>query len=99
MDNLKRDLKNLARGRREIFKEENFLKSFYKNREAQGKITKAYENDFYKRMKKLKESLKYIDRLLNDLFLEAQAQGVSIEDINILTLQGLDELDLEEKQG
>jgi uncharacterized protein (UPF0335 family) len=99
MNNLKRDLKNLARGRREIFKEENFLKSFYNNREAQGKITKSYEKDFYKRMMKLKDSLELIDISLNDLFLEAQAQGFSVEDINILNLQALDELDLEEKQG
>jgi hypothetical protein len=99
MNNLKRDLKNLARARREIYKEESFLKSFYNNREAQGKITKAYEKDFYKSMMKLKDFLEHIDISLNNLFLEAQAQGVSVEDFNIINLQGLDELDLEEKQG
>lgn len=96
MDNLKEDLKRLSKARREVFKQEDFLKIFYKNKEAQGKITKAYEKIFYKNMVKLKEDLKAIEDSINDLFLEAQSKGLSVDYINNLILEGFNELDLEE---
>lgn len=97
MINLKRDLKNLARTRREIFKDIEFTKGFYNNREALGKLTKTYERDFYKAMKKLNNRLKEIEDYIEAVFNEAREGGLSVEDINILILQGLSELDLEEQ--
>jgi hypothetical protein len=99
MNNLKRDLKSLSRARREIYKEEDLAKIGFNNLERLGVLTKAKEDKYFKKIKALKKDLEAIDSFLNDLFLEAQAQGVSVEDFNIINLQCLDELDLEEKQG
>lgn len=99
MNNLKRDLKNLAKTRREIFKDMDFTKLFFKNKEAQGKITRSDEEVFYKAMKKLNDRVKEIEGFIEAVFNEGLEQGFSVEDMNILILQGLSELDLEEQNN
>ena len=99
MNNLKRDFKNLSRGRRGIFKEMDFTKISYNNKEALGKITKRDEEVFYKTMKKLHDKVKEIEGEIEAVFNEGLEQGFSVEDLNILILQGLTELDLEEAKA
>jgi len=95
MSNLKRDLKNNARARRCFFSELDFIKMREDNLARLNKLSKREEAKIYKARAKIQEGLKALDEELSNL----DYLGLNDEAIAQLSLEILNELDLEEKQG
>ena len=94
MNNLKRDLKNNARARRYFFSELDFIKSKEDNLARLNKLSKREEAKIYKARLKINEALKVLDQELSNL----DYLGLNDEETTRLSLEALEELDLEKKQ-
>jgi hypothetical protein len=99
MNNLKIHFKNNAKKRREIFSSIEFNKIYQEREEKRGfKKSKAKVDKLYKEWKDLNEALITLEESLDKIVIEAQSQGLTDKEITRLSLEALDELDLEEKQ-
>ena len=95
MNNLRRDLKNNARARRSFFNDLDLLKIKEDNLIRLNKLSKREEAKIYKARIKINEALKVLDEELNNL----DYLGLTEKAIAQLSIEALEELDLEEKQG
>jgi hypothetical protein len=94
MNNLKRYLKNNARARRYFFSELDFIKMREDNLARLNKLSKREEAKIYKARLKINEALKVLDQELSNL----DYLGLNDEETTRLSLEALEELDLEKKQ-
>ena len=100
MNNLKEHFKNISRMRRGIYSSLELNKIFKDRVEKQGfKKSKKRIDELYLEWRSLQEDLALLEESQNKLSLEAEAQGLTSKEITRLSLEALEELDLEEKQG